>query len=51
MGKLKDKLVGKTKQIVAEVSGDGKLAEAGKQQVKKGEQEPSPPFENLNQLT
>jgi uncharacterized protein YjbJ (UPF0337 family) len=51
MGKLKDKVVGKTKQVVAEFTGDGKLAEEGTEQAKKGEREPAPPFENLNQLT
>jgi hypothetical protein len=45
MGKLKDTVVGKTKQIVAEVTGEGKLAEERKEQVKKGEQVPAPPFE------
>jgi uncharacterized protein YjbJ (UPF0337 family) len=51
MSKLKEKVVGKTKQVVAEVTGDGKLAEEGREQVKKGEQEPTPPFGDLNQLT
>lgn len=40
MGNIKDKILskflGKAKQAVAEISGDGKLAEEGKQQVKKG---------------
>ncbi|MBK3666212.1 hypothetical protein JJE66_33970 [Bradyrhizobium diazoefficiens] len=39
MGNIKDKILskflGKAKQAVAEISGDGKLAEEGKQQVKK----------------
>lgn len=57
MGNIKDKLVGKAKQAVAEINGDGKLAEEGKQQVnkqqvKKGESEPaSKPFGNLDKLT
>jgi uncharacterized protein YjbJ (UPF0337 family) len=41
MGTITDKVVGKTKQIVAEVTGDGKLAEEGKEQVKQGQQEPA----------
>jgi hypothetical protein len=40
MGKLKDNVAGKTKQIVGEVTGDGKLAEEGKEQVKKDQIEP-----------
>jgi uncharacterized protein YjbJ (UPF0337 family) len=51
MGKLSDQLAGKTKQIVAEVTGDGKLAEEGKEQVKKGEKEPVKPLGNLDKLT
>jgi uncharacterized protein YjbJ (UPF0337 family) len=31
-GKVADKLAGKTKQIVAEVIGDGKLSDEGKRQ-------------------
>ena len=34
MGKLKDKVVGKTKQAVAEIIGDGKLNEDGKEQAR-----------------
>ena len=34
MGKLKDKVVGKTKQAVAEIIGDGKLNEEGKEQAR-----------------
>ena len=34
MGKLKDKVVGKTKQAVAEIIGDGKLNEGGKEQAR-----------------
>jgi len=52
VGKLKDKVVGKAKEIVAEVNGDGKLAEEGKEQVKKSETEPAlKPFGNLDTLT
>lgn len=40
IGNIKDKLLGKAKQAVAELNGDGKLAEEGRQQVKKGESEP-----------
>jgi uncharacterized protein YjbJ (UPF0337 family) len=35
MGKIKDKVAGKAKQVVAEVTGDGRLAEEGKEQSKK----------------
>jgi hypothetical protein len=42
MGKLKYKLVGKTKEIVAEVTGDGKLAEEGSKQIKNRASEPKP---------
>jgi uncharacterized protein YjbJ (UPF0337 family) len=52
MGKIKDKAIGKSKQVVAEVTGDGKLAQEGKEQVKRGENEPSiKPLGNLDQLT
>jgi uncharacterized protein YjbJ (UPF0337 family) len=52
MGKLKDKVAGEVKQVVAEVTGDGKLAEEGKQQVKKSKSEPIVrPLGNLDQLT
>ena len=34
MGKIKDKVVGKTKQAVAEIIGDGKLNEDGKEQAR-----------------
>jgi uncharacterized protein YjbJ (UPF0337 family) len=52
MSKLKDKAVGKTKEAVAEIAGDGRLAEEGKEQVKKGQAEPVvKPFGNLDKLT
>jgi uncharacterized protein YjbJ (UPF0337 family) len=52
MGKLKDKVVGKTKEVVAEVTGDGQLAEDGKKPARKGEKEPAvKPFGNLDKLT
>jgi uncharacterized protein YjbJ (UPF0337 family) len=49
MTKLKDKVVGKTKQLVAELIGDGRLREEGKQQDDKAKQEPSElnPFGDL----
>ena len=48
----KDTVVGKGKQVVAEVIGDGKLAEEGKEQVRKSEKEPAvKPFGNLDKLT
>lgn len=47
---VKDKVAGKTKQLVAEVIGDGKLREEGKEQEKEKDDEPS--FsEGLNKLT
>lgn len=46
----KDKLIGKTKELVAELLGDGKLREEGKEQQKKKEDEPGP-VEGLNKLT
>jgi uncharacterized protein YjbJ (UPF0337 family) len=48
---IKDKVVGKTKEVVAEIIGNGKLAEEGKQQAKKSKTEPSKPFGNLDTLT
>jgi uncharacterized protein YjbJ (UPF0337 family) len=49
MAKLKDKIVGKTKEVVAEVTGDGKLAEEGKEQARK-DNDPKP-LRNLDKLT
>jgi uncharacterized protein YjbJ (UPF0337 family) len=52
MAKFKDKVVGKTKEVVAEVTGDGKLAEEGKKQARKDEKEPFvKPLGNLDKLT
>jgi hypothetical protein len=61
MGKVKDKLVGKAKGAIAEVIGDGKLAEEGKEQVEKAAKEPGAkplgnwdklkPLGNLDKLT
>ena len=52
MGKVKDRLVGKIKEAVAEVTGDGKLAEEGKEQAKKAEKEPgAKAFGHLDKLT
>jgi len=55
---LKDKLVGKTKEVIAEITGDGKLADEGKRQAenKRPDRPPDPseeagPFDRLNQLT
>ena len=50
MGKLKDKVVGKTREVAAQATGH--LADEGKEQVKKGENEQGPkPFGNLDKLT
>jgi hypothetical protein len=52
MGKVKDRLVGKAKEAIAEVIGDGKLAEEGKGQVEKAAKEPgAKTFGNLDKLT
>jgi uncharacterized protein YjbJ (UPF0337 family) len=52
MGKVKDRLVGKAKEAIAEVIGDGKLAEEGKEQVEKAAKEPgAKPLGNLDKLT
>ena len=55
MGKLKDKVVGKTKQAVAEIIGDRKLNEEGKEQVRTIEstngEPPGKPLGNLDKLT
>ena len=52
MGKVKDRLVGKIKEAVAEVTGDGKLAEEGREQARKAEKEPgAKPLGNLDNLT
>ncbi len=55
MGKLKDKLAGTAKQAVAELTGDGKLAAEGREQVKKGQQGKNgpaiKPAGNLDELT
>jgi uncharacterized protein YjbJ (UPF0337 family) len=50
MEKLKDKVAGKAKQVVAEVTGDAKLAEEGKEQARKEETEQKP-LGNLDKLT
>jgi uncharacterized protein YjbJ (UPF0337 family) len=50
MTKAKDKVAGKVKQVVAEVTGDGKLREEGKEQEKKKDEEPGP-IEGINKLT
>jgi uncharacterized protein YjbJ (UPF0337 family) len=49
MGKLKDKVAGKAKQAVAEVTGDGRLVEEGTQQSKKSEPVVKP-LGNLDKL-
>jgi hypothetical protein len=52
VGKIKDKVVGKTKQAVAKVTGDDSLAEEGKRQDRKADNEPfTKPFGNLDKLT
>lgn len=52
--RLKDKLIGKTKELVAEINGDGKLAEEGKRQ-QADQRAPADrrqgPLENLKDLT
>ena len=45
-----DKVAGKLKQVAAEVIGDGKLAEEGKQQ-ENGQRDERGPIEGLNKLT
>lgn len=50
MGNVKDKLVGKAKDAIAEVTGDGKLAEEDKEQFEKAAKEPgAKAFGNLDQ--
>ena len=53
MTKLKDKAVGKAKQIIAEIIGDGKLRDEGKEQENRAKQQPNElnPFGDLNRLT
>jgi uncharacterized protein YjbJ (UPF0337 family) len=51
MGKIKDKVAGKTKQVIAEVTGDGKLAREGKEQVEKAKTERAKPLGNLDKLS
>jgi uncharacterized protein YjbJ (UPF0337 family) len=53
MAKVKDKVVGKAKELIAEIIGDGKLRQEGKEQQDKAKQEPNEinPFDNLNRLT
>ena len=53
MTKLKDEAVGKAKQVVAEIIGDGKLREEGKEQEDNAKREPSElnPLGHLNRLT
>ena len=50
MGVLKDKVAGKAKQVVAEVTGDGKLAEEGKEQVREAELEEERKPVKLNEI-
>jgi uncharacterized protein YjbJ (UPF0337 family) len=50
----KDELAGKTKRLVAEVLGDQKLHDEGKEQEKQGSEDvdkPIKPLGNLDQLT
>jgi hypothetical protein len=53
MVKLKDKVTGKVKQVVAEITGDGKLHQEGKEQEEKAKEKPNElnPLGDLNQLT
>lgn len=52
MGKVTDKVAGKIKQVIAKVTGDGMLAQEGKEQAKKSENEPvAKPLGNLDKLT
>jgi hypothetical protein len=51
-GKIKDREAGKASQVAADVTDDAKLAEAGKQQVKKADMKSEgKPFGNLDKLT
>ena len=53
MKKLKDKVVGKAKEVVAEIIGNRKLRDEAKEQQGKVKQESNEinPFDNLNRLT
>jgi uncharacterized protein YjbJ (UPF0337 family) len=53
MTKLKDKLAGKVKQVVAEITGDGRLQEEGKAQENQAKDRPNElnPLPDMNQLT
>ena len=53
MEKLKDKAVGKTKQVIAEILGDDKLRKEGDEQEEEARQKPNEfdPLGNLNKLT
>jgi uncharacterized protein YjbJ (UPF0337 family) len=53
MTKFKEKLAGKVNQVVAEITGNGKLQEEGKEQEEKSKQKPNEldPFPDLDQLT
>jgi uncharacterized protein YjbJ (UPF0337 family) len=53
MKRSKDEVIGKAKQVVAEIVGDGKLQEEGKEQEDKAKREPNEvnPFGGLNHLT
>ncbi len=51
MTKTKDKVAGKIKEAVAEVTGDGKLREEGKEQRQKDAESDPGPIEGINKLT
>ena len=53
MAQLKDKAVGKTKQVVAEIVGDDKLRKEGDEQEEEARQKPNEvdPLGNPNKLT
>jgi uncharacterized protein YjbJ (UPF0337 family) len=46
-----DKIVGETKEVIAEVSGDQKLQDEGKRQKKNEKPDERDPVERLNKLT
>ncbi|MGY0571218.1 hypothetical protein ACTGJ9_009370 [Bradyrhizobium sp. RDM12] len=51
MTKTTDKIAGNVKRLIAKVTGDGKLAEEGKEQTRSSDKEPAKPFGNLEKLT
>jgi uncharacterized protein YjbJ (UPF0337 family) len=53
MSEIKEKAIGKAKQVIAEITGDGKLHQEGVEQEKNAKKGPreGPLFPDLNQLT